>query len=274
MAISITKERAIFVGFIGTALVGAMDALVGFEVSLFVLHIIPVLFVTWFTSYRWGVFFTVLMTGFTGMTMTYLAPPVAHPLYRYLDLGSDFIATLLLIYMQSQLRNSYEFITRQARSDALTGCLNKRGFVEQLDAEIERSRRYRHAFSIVYLDCDNFKTVNDTLGHHVGDQLLAAIGRVAGAQLRAVDAVGRLGGDEFAVLLRETDDDAALRAAEYMKEALDAEMRQHTWPVGFSVGIASFGTPPENAAKALELADALMYEVKRCGKDGIRVQQY
>ncbi|WP_460837058.1 GGDEF domain-containing protein [Noviherbaspirillum agri] len=274
MFISITKQRAIFLGFLGVALVGAMDSLVGFEVSLFVLHIIPVLFVTWFASYRWGVFFAVLITAFTGLAMTYLAPPVANPLYRYLDLGSDFTATLLLIYMQSQLRSSYEFITHQARSDALTGCLNKRGFVEQLDAEIERSRRYQHAFAIVYLDCDNFKTVNDTLGHHVGDQLLAAIGRVAGAQLRAVDAVGRLGGDEFAVLLRETDDDAALRAAEYMKDALDAEMCRHAWPVGFSIGIASFRMPPENAAKALELADALMYEVKRCGKDAIRMQQY
>lgn len=274
MSILFSKERAILLGFLGVALVGVLDAAVGFEVSLLILHVIPVLFVTWFTTLRWGVFFAVLMMVISALTIADAAPLPINPVYRYLDLGSDFIATLLLVFMQSRLRMSYERVRNQSKTDGLTGCLNKRGFSEQLQAEVDRHKRYDHFFSLVYFDCDNFKTVNDTQGHHAGDAVLIEIGTVLRAELRAVDAVGRLGGDEFAVLLRETDADAAQRAVEFMKRALDTAMRTHRWPVGFSIGIISFSQAPADADKAIQLADSLMYEVKKGGKNGIRIQRF
>lgn len=274
MLFSMPKQRAILLGLLGVAVVFALDAAVGFEVNLLVLHIIPVLFVTWFATVRWGVFFAALITFISAIIAAYIAPPLPHPSYRYLDVGSDFLAMLLLVYMQWEVRKSYVQIMRQSRTDALTGCLNKVGFYEQLQAEIDRHERYRRPFSLVYFDCDNFKTVNDTLGHHVGDLLLAEIGRVVRDKLRAVDSVGRLGGDEFAALLIETEAAAAQRAAEHIKQALDAEMTARDWPVGFSIGIASFETPPANASDALQMADTLMYEVKKHGKNGMRMQRF
>jgi diguanylate cyclase (GGDEF)-like protein len=271
---TLTKKRAIFLGFLGVTLVGALDAAIGFEISLFILHVIPILLVTWFATLRWGLFFSVLMMAISGLTIAYSAPGMAHPHYRYLDLASDFIGTLLLVFMLSRLRMSYESVSRQSKSDALTGCLNKSGFSEQLQAEIDRDKRYDHPFSLMYFDCDNFKMVNDTHGHHTGDALLTEIGRVLRAESRAVDSVGRLGGDEFAVLLRETDGDAAQRAVALLKRALDLAMRAHRWPVSFSIGIASFDKAPTDAARALLLADSLMYEVKKQGKNGIRIQRF
>ncbi|HYD80289.1 MAG TPA: GGDEF domain-containing protein [Paucimonas sp.] len=270
----LTEERTLLLGFIGVTLVGALDWVVGFEISLLILHVVPILFVTWFASLRWGIFFSVLMTTISALAIANAAPGTANLHYRYLDLGSDFIATLVLVFMQSRLRASYERVRHQSKSDTLTGCLNKRGFSEQLQMEIDRYKRYGHPFALAYFDCDNFKAVNDTQGHHAGDTLLMEIGRVLQAELRTVDSAGRLGGDEFAVLLRETDADAAQRAIEFMKRTLDTAMRTHRWPVGFSIGVASFDKPPENAAKALALADALMYEVKRHGKGNVRIQRF
>lgn len=222
----------------------------------------------------WGAFFAFLMTGITALTILNAAPPPTNLVYRFLDLLSDLVATLLLIFMQSRLRQAYDTVCRQSKTDALTGCLNKAGFHEQLQAEVDRHKRYRHGFSLAYFDCDNFKQVNDTLGHQTGDALLAEIGRVLHVDLRAVDSAGRLGGDEFAVLLRESGAEAAEHAAHAMKQRLDQAMSARRWPVGFSIGIACFENAPEDADRALAAADAVMYEVKKNGKNGMRAQRF
>lgn len=270
----VAPDRAILAGFLGTGLVAVLDAAVGFEISLMIVHIIPVLVVTWFAGARWGYFFAALMAVISALTIADASPLLGNLAYRYLDLVSDFGATLVMVYVQGKLRESYDVVRRQSKTDALTGCLNKAGFREQLQAEIDRHRRYDHLFSLAYFDCDNFKQVNDTLGHHAGDLLLAEIGRVLRAELRNVDVVGRLGGDEFAVLLRETAADAAQQAAGSMKRGLDTAMRQHDWPVGFSIGIVCFKESPQDADKALAAADAVMYEVKQQGKNGILLRHY
>ncbi|WP_420473743.1 GGDEF domain-containing protein [Noviherbaspirillum sp. ST9] len=269
-----TKVRAILLGFLFVTVIGALDLAAGFRISLFVLNIIPVMFVTWFASPRWGVFFAVLMSVVSLTTDIWLAPSAqifAH--YRYLDIGSDFAATLLLVYMQHRLRKAYDQAMHSSRTDALTGCLNKSGFVEELVVEIERSKRYGHPMSLIYVDCDNFKTVNDTLGHQAGDAVLADIGRVLRKRIRSVDSAGRLGGDEFAVLLRESSAEAALSLAQQIKLALDRGMHAHQRPVSFSIGAAAFDKPPHNADAALKAADAVMYEVKKHGKDDVRVRR-
>lgn len=270
----LAPDRAILAGFLGTGLVAVLDAAVGFEISLMIVHIIPVLVVTWSAGDRWGYFFAALMAVITALTIADAVQLLGNLTYRYLDLVSDFAATLVMVYVQAKLRQSYDVVRRQSKTDALTGCLNKVGFREQLQGEIVRHRRYDHMFSLAYFDCDNFKQVNDTLGHHAGDLLLAEIGRVLRAELRNVDVVGRLGGDEFAVLLRETAADAAQQAAGFMKRRLDTAMRQHDWPVGFSIGIVCFKESPQDADEALAAADAVMYEVKRQGKNGILLRPH
>ncbi|HEY0848052.1 MAG TPA: GGDEF domain-containing protein [Noviherbaspirillum sp.] len=271
---SLTRVRVILLGLLGVTLVGALDVAVGYQISMLILHAIPVLFVTWFASFRWGVFFVALMAVISAMVILFVAPPGVLSLYRFLDLGSDSIAMLLLVFMQSRLRSIYDHALHHSRTDALTGCWNKRGFGEELQNEIDRHKRYDHPFALIYFDCDNFKAVNDTHGHHVGDALLAEIGRVLRAELRAVDVVGRLGGDEFGVLLRESEPEAAARAVEFMKRALDTSMRANQWPVSFSIGIVSFARAPASAETALAAADALMYEVKKQGRNGIRMERH
>jgi diguanylate cyclase (GGDEF)-like protein len=271
---TISESRAVSLGVLGVVLVAVVDALLGHEVSLVALHMVPVLLVTWYASPRWGLFILVLLTLMTALAVVYVAPPVYKPLYRYLDLASDFVAIAFLILVQARLRNAYRKLKQQSRTDMLTGCLNRGGFHEQLQAEVGRQKRYGRAFALLYLDVDDFKTVNDSQGHEAGDALLEEIGRALRARLRSTDSAGRLGGDEFAVLLRESGPAAAEQAAAQLKQELERTARGHRWPVGFSIGAICFSRPPPDADDALRRADELMYEAKKSGKNAFRTSVY
>jgi diguanylate cyclase (GGDEF)-like protein len=137
------------------------------------------------------------------------------------------------------------------------------------DAEIRRSRRYNDPFTVIYLDIDNFKTVNDTQGHSEGDRLLRQVASTLTTAVREIDTVARLGGDEFGLLLPESDGDAAVTVATKISAGLKAQVEQH-WPVTFSIGMVTYLTAPESADEMIRVADKLMYEVKESGKDELR----
>jgi diguanylate cyclase (GGDEF)-like protein len=266
---TITKHAALAIGFLSFVLVAMLDTAILPQISLLLLHLVPVLFVTWFAGPRWGMFFAVAMTISQAITGAWLETESVNRYYRYLDLSSDFIATVLLVWMQTRLRNTYEQINHLARHDALTGIVNRKGFYEVLQAEMDRKKRYDHPLTLIYFDCDNFKFVNDTHGHHIGDALLIKVAAILRSTLRRVDIPSRLGGDEFLVLLPETGPDAAKNTVRHMKESLDKAMQSNSWPVTFSIGVATFVRPPDDIDQAIESADLLMYEVKKAGKDNI-----
>lgn len=265
----ISKVRALGFGLAAFAAAALLDVTTGFQVSFFLLHLIPILYVTWYAGYRWGIVF-VAMTAALSVYLGFFQMPERPKSALFIaDMASDFLAMLLIVFMQTKLRHSFERIQQLSRHDALSGSLNRAGFVEALEEEIDRSRRFAHPFSLVFLDCDNFKAVNDSCGHAAGDAVLACVASTLKASLRSVDAVGRIGGDEFAVLLPETDVQDAKIPLMHAKQALDAAMRAGGWQVGFSIGVATFCQPPDCPERALAQADALMYEVKSAAKNDI-----
>ena len=157
-----------------------------------------------------------------------------------------------------------------ARTDALTGLSNRRAFLEASSCELERARRSGQPMTVAYVDCDDFKRVNDLLGHAEGDQLLATVGTTLRGETRAVDAVARLGGDEFGLLLVDTDGPTAAALLHRLRVALVAAMREHGWKVGFSIGAVTFAATPATVDDMIGRADQLMYETKRRGKNGLR----
>ena len=158
-----------------------------------------------------------------------------------------------------------------ARTDMLTGLANRRAFYEALQVERARATRYGRPMTLVYLDLDNFKRVNDTLGHAVGDELLACVADLLRRTLRASDTVGRLGGDEFALLLPETNAQAAEALLQKLGSVLGDTMRAKQWPVTFSMGAAAFLDNPATVEEMIRTADELMYSVKKSGKNRISV---
>ena len=266
------RQLALAIGLIGFMLLAAFDAATSARVNLLALHLLPTLFVTWFVGVRWGIAFAVAIMALQALIG--IREGTGTDPYWQIDLASDFVAVLFLIVLQNQLRKTHEELIRLAKHDSLTSTLNRNGFYGALDMEIERCRRYGHPFSLIYLDCDNFKYVNDVLGHHAGDRLLTKVARALRNNVRKIDSIGRLGGDEFAILLPETDRDAARRTTEHLKEKMDMTMQQEKWPVSFSMGVATFANAPINIEAAIELADRLMYQVKKASKDNVAYETF
>jgi diguanylate cyclase (GGDEF)-like protein len=152
--------------------------------------------------------------------------------------------------------------------DPLTRVLNARAFSDRLTQELNRNRRYRHPVSLLYLDLDNFKALNDSRGHQTGDTVLRLVADAMRLAVRETDIVGRMGGDEFAVLMPETDgalaDTVARRLNEGIKTAFPASP-----VVSASIGIVSFDDTTATADDVLRRGDQAMYEAKRSGKDQV-----
>jgi diguanylate cyclase (GGDEF)-like protein len=147
---------------------------------------------------------------------------------------------------------------------------NRRAFIEAAELELERARRSGRPLTLAFVDCDDFKSVNDELGHAEGDALLMVAAQTLRGSTRAVDAVARLGGDEFGLLLPETDGPTAQALLGRVRATLLSAMLRHHWRVGFSMGAATFITPPDSVDQMLARADELMYQAKRTAKGTAR----
>jgi diguanylate cyclase (GGDEF)-like protein len=149
-----------------------------------------------------------------------------------------------------------------ATHDGLTGCLNHRTFYEQVSTELARAVRHGHGVSLLVIDVDDFKSINDTMGHLVGDGVLRSIGSAVTRAGRAIDPAGRIGGDEFALLLVETTRDQAEDVAARFREAV-AELGGPV-PVSVTVGLAHLERPTADATpqQLVAEADAGLYEIK------------
>jgi len=197
---------------------------------------------------------------------------VSGAVFSFHDITEQKKAEAILRDSEAKLRGALEREKNVARIDFLTGVLNRRGFYEMAGTESQRSRRYKRPLSLVYVDIDNFKGVNDSLGHESGDELLTHVAAAIQGAVRGTDVVGRLGGDEFSVLLPETDHENGMVVVEKVRRQLRESMRKRNWPVTFSVGVTSFRTAPESVDEMIREADRVMYSVKLKGKDAVAAQ--
>lgn len=172
----------------------------------------------------------------------------------------------------SERRRYQDRLAHLVDHDVLTGLANRRRFDSELQRHLERCRRYGNTGAILLLDLDNFKQVNDSLGHNAGDQLLVTIGGLLRRAVRDTDVVARLGGDEFAVLLTDGGQDAAERVGETIVDVvrdhaatLDGVRRRVT----ASVGAVTFQAASEHATDILALADMTMYDAKEAGRNQV-----
>lgn len=165
-------------------------------------------------------------------------------------------------------------LTELANTDALTGLANRRHFLTELDHELERVQRSGKPGSLLMLDIDHFKRVNDSHGHAAGDRVLQALAGALASHLRRVDRVGRLGGEEFAILMPETPLDSALAYAERLRArigALVVEAEGASIRFTISIGVAGMDVDDLRADPLLARADAALYRAKQAGRDRVEV---
>jgi diguanylate cyclase (GGDEF)-like protein/PAS domain S-box-containing protein len=173
-------------------------------------------------------------------------------------------------------RREYEQRLRHlADHDPLTGLLNRRGFERALEAHVARTRRYGAAGALLVVDLDGFKYINDTLGHHAGDQLIIACAAALRERLRETDVLGRLGGDEFAVLLPvESAPEAAVVAGalvEIVRQRARGFGGQQAGNVTASIGVAAVDVATATSGELMVSADLAMYEAKEAGRNQFAV---
>jgi len=157
----------------------------------------------------------------------------------------------------------------EARTDQQTGAANARAFNGLAQAEIGRSRRYQHELSLAYLDLDDFKALNDRLGHLEGDRVLAQVGHVMRSMVRSEDTVARLGGDEFAILMPETRAADARAVVNRVRREMARVRTADGRPVPCSVGVVTFARAPVSLDELVGAGDHLMYRAKEHGKDRV-----
>jgi diguanylate cyclase (GGDEF)-like protein/PAS domain S-box-containing protein len=155
------------------------------------------------------------------------------------------------------------------RKDTLTGVRNLRAFREEAAMLFSLASRTRAPSALGFLDLDDFKVINDTVGHAEGDRVLERVGATLAQSTRSTDVIGRLGGDEFVILLPNTGPAGTKVFFDRLHKRLLDVMRENTWSVGLSVGVAIFPSAPPSESDALRLADSLMYRAKKSGKNRV-----
>lgn len=252
-----------------TALLSVLQVVETAELPLVEFLIVPVAVASWLVHRaRYGLC-VALAAAAAGLGVT-LAEEASHALGPALLAGAArLVLYLAVVFVFVQMRTIHDKQRKDALTDDLTGVQNARGFRLVAGCEIARAERYGHPVSVLYLDVDDFKTVNDAFGHAAGDRVLAQTGHVLRCSVRIPDTVARLGGDEFVVLMPETDEVDALAAA----VRLQAELARVTSPDGstlhHSCGLATFLDPPAGVDHLLHEADRLMYKAKAAGKDRV-----
>jgi diguanylate cyclase (GGDEF)-like protein len=242
---------------------------IGYTISLEPFFVLPILLASWYGSKRSGVLLAIF-SGLLCAILKIVINPYKFGTESIIYNGISYLgAYSLLAVLITNFRSVHRIEAVAADTDNLTNIFNSRGFYAKFANELLRSIRYEHIFSLAYIDIDDFKNINDSLGHPIGDELLVDVAKCLKSSLRATDTVARLGGDEFACLLPETKQIAARKAFSKIRNLLLKSMKSHGWAVSFSIGVVTFENPPDDIKEAIKIADDLMYDVKKSKKDNI-----
>ncbi len=270
----LSKGAILFLSIASVALLSYIDYATGFELSFAVFYLLPVSFVAWFVGGKAGLWMSLASSAIWQIVNVLAGESFSSPYIPYWNaatrLGLFTVVTLLL----SELRLTMDHERELSRTDFLTGVLNSRAFYEIAEYEIRRSHRYRTPFTVVYIDLDNFKNINDQHGHNVGDYVLQRVAGTIQSSIRTTDFVARIGGDEFVILMLEASEDTARVIIGRVQASLLEEMDLHEWPVTFSMGVLSCSTPPTDVFEMIRQADAVMYTVKNDGKNKAEFSSY
>jgi diguanylate cyclase (GGDEF)-like protein len=252
----------------------AIDHTTGYEVSFSAFYLVPIALATWYGGLRQGSLISIVSAIAWLIVDTTAGHVYSRGFIPFWNTGVRFAFFIVTTKLLANLKGRLAKEQSMARFDGLTETMNGRGFREAAQVILRIAARYGRSTVIGYIDLDNFKGVNDSLGHSEGDRVLRTVGAVLLKSVRSADLVGRLGGDEFAVLLPETTSAGAVKMFENLHQRLLRETREHMWPLGFSIGVAVFRTAPASVDEALKRADALMYRVKNSGKNDILLEEF
>ena len=263
-------EKTLNFALLTSLFLGAVDYFLGPELSFSVFYTVPIMLASWYGGKKAGLILVIVSSAiWLGADLT-----TSKEYSSFLiPVWNTFVRLCFFLIIWKLLTLVHEKLLLEeslADTDSLTGLANRRFFQEQLDREHLRAQRHPEPFTIAYLDLDNFKYVNDTMGHNVGDELLRVVAENLSTNVRASDFAARLGGDEFAVLFPILDAETATSVLEKLQVELLDKMKEMGWPVTFSIGVVTFSQVMGTSRDMIKMVDDLMYDVKKSGKNNIR----
>ncbi|MBN1797953.1 MAG: GGDEF domain-containing protein [Spirochaetales bacterium] len=253
--------------FIGC--IGYVDFITGPEYAFSLFYLIPIAFICWIRGRLFG-----LIAAVCAAAAWYAADMASNNEYshQFVMIWNTLVRFTFFIIVGNLIctvNTMFRRFQSEARLDFLTGLVNVRYFYDILENEINRFKRYKQSFSIAYVDIDNFKKVNDLLGHLQGNLLLKNIAQALSASVRSSDTLARVGGDEFVLLLINSDENQAKSALGKIIKNISVVIKRNKWPVSLSVGVVTYKKLPDSPDEVIKIADDLMYDVKAAGKNNI-----
>ncbi len=266
-----TVPRIIIISFslLLVVVITLIDYYIKIDIGISIFYLFPIIVATWYGNKKIGLLFSLV----SSLCWLWAETNISQNPQLWLEEWNAvvrFCFFLIVTYLLSELKEAYEREKTLARIDSLTGAANRRFFREILQEEIERLDRYKHPFTLAYFDVDNFKMVNDQLGHSQGDYLLMVIRETIEINIRQTDTLARLGGDEFSLLLLEIDYEQSNIVLNRIQEELLKMIKTEKMPISFSIGAMTYYVGPESVDRAIEEVDSLMYDIKNSGKNGLK----
>jgi diguanylate cyclase (GGDEF)-like protein len=260
------------------AILGVVDYVSGGEIVLSVFYVMPVALAAWVAGRTVGTVFAAAASAAWFLADHYSLGLGWSSWVAWWNGAVRFAFFVLIALVVAALRHALLEERELARLDPLTGVANPRAFRDALELEIVRAERHGWPLTVAYIDVDDFKRVNDGLGHAVGDEVLATIATELTDAVRRTDMVARLGGDEFAVVLPEADAAVSATIFERVLHAVEDTVMTRGWPITLSVGTVtcpeiSQCSPGRSGERLVSLADEAMYEAKQAGKNTLRQRE-
>jgi diguanylate cyclase (GGDEF)-like protein len=268
-------ENAPSMFLLGLALIGGIavvDVETGPGFRIFPLYFIPISLGAWVARRTGAAFFAIVASAVWGVSNWSWHEGEAH---FATNVFTQLVAFGAVAALTASMRRNYDAAVHTSMVDALTGLANTRGFYERFEAALELAQRRGDALSLVYIDLDDFKAVNDAHGHAEGDEVLKTLAKAMREGVRKTDVAARLGGDEFALVLTDGTRKATEKAVDRLRGRFGEICEARGWPVKLSMG-ALVLDPVGREVRLVDLmreADALMYEAKGEGKDTVAIRE-
>lgn len=265
----LSHQNIIIFCIVQVLFIGWLDCVTN-DYALIILYLFPVFLTSWFAGTSIGFLFCILSIA-ARLAADFWSGSVfyRYPAVYYWNIITEFAVLLLMSLLFSILKNTLDADKRRSKIDPLTGALNRSSFFEQAEHELNRARRHHRFFSVIYLDIDNFKKINEQFGYQTGDELLVVLASVLENSIRNYESLSRFSGDEFILLMPEADEEAALSYLSKIRSELKQAIKSKNWDAEISMCALVYLTAPNSVDEILRTADEIMYSVKKSEKSSM-----
>ena len=264
------KQYLTFLGYLLVLAIGSIDTITSYDTSISLLYLLPIMLIAWFEGGVPAVIisiFSAITWAVSDLVSGHAYSNITVPIWNAVMVLGMF---LIVAYSIAAIKKLVMKEREHANTDVLTGAANIRAFYEQARAEISRSAMHKRPLTLAYIDIDNLRHVNDTLGHIAGDYLLHEVAQIMRSTLRPTDILSRLGGAKFAILMPETKNENAAGIIDKVQEHLQDMVKKNGWPVTFSTGVVTRDGTTYSIHELIKMAEDLTNTAKEAGKNVVK----